>query len=287
MSHASADAGRNGRNRSPMDSINRRAWRRRDAVWTYAHASGWLDPGEQRAIEAAAAGARGGRVLDIGVGGGRTIELLRGLGAEYVAIDYTSEQVAAARQRHPDADIRLMDARALDFPEAHFDLVAFSFNGIDSVDLEGRRRILAEVRRVLRPGGRFVFSALNRNGPSHRHRDGFAFTWNPARAGRNLLRSGRHLLRELGYAVRSLANRLRLGRLARVGEQVSVINIAAHYYGVLAVHTSLAEQRRQLEAAGYILEAVFDSVTGADLAQPEADAQQSEWLHFVARKPPG
>jgi SAM-dependent methyltransferase len=53
-----------------------------------------------------------------------------------------------------------LDARDLSaFADAAFDLILFSFNGIDYVDLPGRERVLSEVKRLLRPEGLFFFSS--------------------------------------------------------------------------------------------------------------------------------
>jgi SAM-dependent methyltransferase len=71
--------------------------------------------------------------------------------------------VRAAREAHPGADFRAADASDLsDFPDASFDAVVFSFNGIDYIHPEAaRQRCLIECRRVLRQGGVFIFSSHN------------------------------------------------------------------------------------------------------------------------------
>jgi SAM-dependent methyltransferase len=102
-------------------------------------------------------------VLDLGVGTGRTAPALRGLGGRYVGLDVADEMVRAAREAHPGADFRTADASDLsDFPEASFDAVVFSYNGIDYLHPEpARHRCISECRRVLRPGGVFIFSSHN------------------------------------------------------------------------------------------------------------------------------
>src|ERR1019366_8247253 len=56
------------------------------------------------------------------------------------------------------------DARDLSrFGDGEFDVVLFSFNGMDYISHEDRLRVLAPVRRVLRPGGTFFFSAHSLN----------------------------------------------------------------------------------------------------------------------------
>ncbi len=150
-----------------FDRINQRTYRKRGVLRQFEAASGWLEPGERVAIEHVANAARDGAILDIGIGGGRTAPLMANISANYRGIDYTPDMVAVARRRFPGLCFHEMDARRMSFADDSFDLVAFSYNGIDSVDLAGRLDILRQVHRVLVPGGYFVFSALNRQGSAH------------------------------------------------------------------------------------------------------------------------
>jgi SAM-dependent methyltransferase len=158
-----------------MDEINRRTWRDASTVRWFRRLEGWTDRGERAALELAAVEAKDQPILDLGVGGGRTVPLLRAVSRDYVALDYTPELVAACRQKYPDADVRHGDARDLSrFADGSFRLVVFSFNGIDSVNADDRMTILREVHRVLCPGGLFLFSAHNREGPGHGEKLRFA-----------------------------------------------------------------------------------------------------------------
>jgi SAM-dependent methyltransferase len=105
----------------------------------------------------------GARVLDIGVGGGRTTPFLAGKASRYLGLDYANSMVEASQRRFPDVEFRCEDATKLDsISNASFDVVVFSFNGIDYVPTdEGRRNCFAEVFRVLVPGGKFIFSSHN------------------------------------------------------------------------------------------------------------------------------
>jgi ubiquinone/menaquinone biosynthesis C-methylase UbiE len=100
----------------------------------------------------------GGRALEIGCGRGVGIELiLRVFGADTVdAFDLDPSMVARARARlsaHGSrARVWVGDATAIGVPDATFDAV-FDFGIIHHIP--DWRRALAEVHRVLRPGGRF------------------------------------------------------------------------------------------------------------------------------------
>lgn len=94
-----------------MDQINRKAWKASlpDSIL----ATGFTDPGESAALAEVEVEARNQPILDIGVGGGRTVPLLRRISRDYVAIDYIPELVLACRRRFPDARVILGDARDL------------------------------------------------------------------------------------------------------------------------------------------------------------------------------
>ena len=98
------------------------------------------------------AGAR--RVLDIGTGDGQVARLAARLGAEVVGIDPTWNQLTVARARGGGPVYARTGAAALPFPDESFDtvLACLVFEHIEAVD-----EAIAEVARVLQPGGRFLF----------------------------------------------------------------------------------------------------------------------------------
>ncbi|MEW6751295.1 MAG: class I SAM-dependent methyltransferase [Candidatus Latescibacterota bacterium] len=116
------------------------------------------------------------RVLDLGCGAGRTSIALAEMGLQVTGIDLSPAMIEAARQQAELAGVALefavMDAAELCYAEQSFDVALFSYNGIELVPgLQGKRRVVEEVGRVLRLGGVFVFSshalfALNRYAPA-------------------------------------------------------------------------------------------------------------------------
>jgi tRNA (cmo5U34)-methyltransferase len=105
---------------------------------------------------AAATGTGARRLLELGTGTGESA--LRVLphhpGASLVGIDASADMLRVARDRLPDADLRvgrLQDA----LPDGPFDLV-FSVLAIHHLDERRKAAVFRRVAAVLEPGGRFV-----------------------------------------------------------------------------------------------------------------------------------
>lgn len=105
------------------------------------------------------------RMLDIGVGGGRTTHFFAPCTKEYVGIDYSDAMIESCKPKYnnlPNVSFYVCDARnMIQFPDQSFDFVLFSFNGIDYVGLDGRLKVLQEMQRVCKPGGLVCFSTHN------------------------------------------------------------------------------------------------------------------------------
>ena len=105
------------------------------------------------------------KMLDIGVGGGRTTQYFSELAAEYTGIDYSEEMIAACQKRFSPSQSRTLevgDARKMSqFEDNSFDFILFSFNGLDVLSHSDRLQVLQEVSRVGKPGGYFLFSSHN------------------------------------------------------------------------------------------------------------------------------
>jgi SAM-dependent methyltransferase len=91
----------------------------------------------------------GDRLLDVACGSGLAIELARLRGAVCAGIDASARLIAVARDRSPDADIRVGDMHALPWGAGSFDVVT-SFRGVWGTTPD----VVTEIHRVLAPGGR-------------------------------------------------------------------------------------------------------------------------------------
>ena len=103
-------------------------------------------------------------VLEIGVGAGTHAEMLAGVSKSFTGVDITERAVALTQERLAlrglTGDIRQMDAEHLDFPDQSFDFV-WSWGVIHHSARTSD--VLAEITRVLRPGGKATFMVYHRS----------------------------------------------------------------------------------------------------------------------------
>lgn len=126
---------------------------------------------ERPAIRALVPDIRGGRVLDAGCGSGVNLQWLIDQGArEVVGIDASAKMIEiAARENVPNSTLLVVDmSQPLDMLATDsFDLVLSS---LVVHYIEDQQALFAEIARILRPGGRFVFST---------HHPQSDFNWHP------------------------------------------------------------------------------------------------------------
>jgi SAM-dependent methyltransferase len=108
-------------------------------------------------------GYRGRSVLEVGCGAGVDLARFARGGATVTGVDLSPSAIELARtnfgQQGLTGDLRVADGEHLPFPEASFDLV-FA-HGVVQYTADPRR-LVDEVRRVVKPGGEAVFQVYNR-----------------------------------------------------------------------------------------------------------------------------
>jgi len=95
-------------------------------------------------------------VLEIAVGTGRNLEYYPP-GVQLLGIDVSPNMIAVAQEKARaagrQADLRVGDAQALDIPDESVDTV---ISTLSLCSIPDDRKAVSEVKRVLRPGGRFI-----------------------------------------------------------------------------------------------------------------------------------
>jgi len=239
-----------------------------DAVRHYGRVED-VTPAERSAYAAVAALATDRPILDLGVGGGRTVMPLRAISEDYLGVDYSQPMIDTCRRRYPGVRFELADARDLSgFAPGSFALVVFSCNGLGMIDHEDRLRTLREVRRVLAADGRFVFSAHNQRCADHTAGlvlPDLDLTWNALKLGVRLARFARD-------AASSVYNHRRLSKHDVRSPEYSIINDRCHHYATMLYYITLANQRRQLVECGFAPDAVAYDLAGQVITTDTVDS---------------
>lgn len=125
-------------------------------VLSYGQDARW-----KRRLVALAEVRPGERALDLASGTGDLACAVAARGARAVGLDLTERMLHHARRRADAAGVAFVtgDMTSLPFPSASFDLVTTGYGLRNVPDLEAA---LAEIARVLRPGGRLLSLDFNR-----------------------------------------------------------------------------------------------------------------------------
>lgn len=291
-----------------MDESPYEYFARQDVVAEYASFDFLLDP-ERILLEELRPTLGQASMLDIGVGAGRTTIHFAKLTREYVGVDSSAEMIRACEKRFHtrtdgrvsflQADVRFLDALASN----SFDVVLFSFNGLDIVgDHEDRLQALREIHRVCKGGAVYCFSS---------HNMGYVPIAFSIRASLRRLFAApavrqhkRVLLRHPRMVFESIARPLRWRRLndshrtlqgkghAIIVEERPRYEFSRKFYTspderirVRMYYIDPREQIRQLEQAGFAGVRVF-SKTGVDVTDRVQDGLTDWWLYYMCVKQP-
>jgi SAM-dependent methyltransferase len=113
---------------------------------------------EEPLVREILAGLPAGRALDAACGTGRYSALLTRDGHDVIGVDSSPDMLARAHAKVPGATFARGELTALPLPEASVDLVVC---GLALSHQPALRPVLAELARVLRPGGRLVTSDIH------------------------------------------------------------------------------------------------------------------------------
>ena len=210
--------------------------------------------------------------LDIGVGTGRTTPFFAPLVGEYVGIDYSQKMIDVCRKKFAanSWNVRFCvgDVRGMnELLNEYFDFILFSYNGIDYINHEGRLAALSEIRRVLKKGGHFFFSA--HNATTVRKMFSLQLNQNP------------------GKWIRNLSDYFRLRRNNRtrqnlLDQDIVWFNDGAHDFRLLTYYIRPSRQIEQLREFGFDDVRVFE-LSGKELTYEELTSPDDKWLYYLAK----
>jgi ubiquinone/menaquinone biosynthesis C-methylase UbiE len=256
-----------------IDSLNKSFYENKTVADWYATKEFVLAE-EQAFLNDFSGELKGSKLLDIGIGAGRSTRFLIPLAGSYVGVDYSSEMVKESSVHFPDARLEVRDARDLSaYANAEFDVVVFSFNGMDCLSHEGRLQAMNEIQRVLKPGGLFAFSSHNRDRQEVK-----------PYALQNLILS-KHpisLLKNLAQFWRGIRNWQHSSKLRDENAEYSLRSDSSNLFTTPLYYISKDAVCQQLERHGFQVEAMYDR-KGQRTNIGEFDAI-SGWFFFASRK---
>jgi ubiquinone/menaquinone biosynthesis C-methylase UbiE len=228
------------------------------------------------------------RMLDIGVGAGRTTAHFAPLAGAYVGVDLSQSMISACRERFaasgPRVRFEVADVRAMPLPSDSVDFALFSYNGLDYL-LGGpaeRLAALQEIQRVCAPGALLALSTHNLGAGIAE----ISFRAKLSRARTNA-RGKRDLPRRFAVAL-GRTSVLRLlnaspRRLARL-EHAALYDYRHGLRPMRTYYMRPTAQLRELSLAGFA-DACALTAGGEELRDPQTvEALPDEWVHYLAWK---
>jgi len=156
---SSSSTGRNPMTESMIDSDDFRAYELagwQGAVEAYNDHFGSLTSQTIVPLLDAVKAEQNTSLLDLATGPGYVAAAARRRGANVIGVDFSESMIAKARRLYPEIDFRIDDVERLSFIEGEFEAAVMNF-GILHLARPGLA--LSEAWRILRPQGRFGFTA--------------------------------------------------------------------------------------------------------------------------------
>ena len=122
---------------------------------------------------------KGKKILEVGCGRGDWFKLFEEWGAQeklLAGIELEISRFEEAKKRFPEADLRLGEASTLPWQARTFDIVLQSTLFTSLLDLDYKKSVAAEMRRVLKPEGLILWYDFFYDNPKNSHVKGIGRT---------------------------------------------------------------------------------------------------------------
>jgi len=237
-----------------------------------------LQPPEKTIFDLLAPSLPSAKMLDIGVGAGRTTEYFAPLVKSYAACDFVKGMIDQCRvkfsARFPEARFEVGDAKDLhQFANEKFDFILFSFNGIDHMPIASRVQFLQKARALLAPGGHLCFSTHNIFS-LRRLTVGAVFSWRW-----NMLATMAKVARRLKVRRMNAAEL----RTIETADHVFV-NDGCHDFGLKLCFMRPSCQIQMLRECGWNNIRAFELESGKEFAsEKDICSTETAWIYFLCR----
>lgn len=257
-----------------MTDPNYQAYIAREIVHHYSQLR-QLQPAEQTILNLFRNQWSNMKMLDIGVGGGRTTQYFSRIVQEYKGIDYSEEMIAACQQRFRSQSqmFEVVDARDMSqFPDNSFDFILFSFNGIDVVSHRDRLQVLQEISRIGKSGGYFFFSSHSLQGLEREFNWKTHISLNPFKTYVNMI-----MFTLLRFFNRSISpHQIK-------SSDYEIVQDESHNFRLKQYYVRPQEQLNQLQA-NFDNIRMFSWQSGLELiTQQDLSANTDMWLYYLCQ----
>ncbi|WP_434684946.1 class I SAM-dependent methyltransferase [Pseudanabaena minima] len=263
-----------------MFEHNHQVYTAREIVQHYSQLC-QLQPAEQTILDLLRDEWASMKMLDIGVGGGRTTQHFSGIVQEYVGIDYSQEMITACQKHFPPFSasssqsrvFAVSDARDMSqFADNSFDFILFSFNGLDALSHLDRLQVLQEVSRIGKSGGYFFFSSHSLQGLERE------FNWQK-QIRFNLLTTYVNLV--MWGILRFFNRSISLQQLK--SSNYEIIRDESHNFRLKQYYVRPQEQLNQLKA-DFGKVTMYSWKSGLELATPQELSDNIDmWLYYLCK----
>ena len=236
-----------------------------------------LQPAEQTILDQLREKLPTMKMLDIGIGGGRTTKHFAPLVNSYTGIDYSSRMIEACKKRFHNlphsVKLQVSDARDMaEFVDNSFDFILFSFNGIDYVSHGDRLKILQEISRVGKTGCYVFFSSHNLQAMAREFDWKSKLSFNPIAIYTNLIM----------LAILRICN-LSVTRQKLTNSPYLILRDESHNFRLQTYYIQAAEQIKQLEKDFTEIK-VYSWQSGLQISSgAELVSHPDLWFYYLCR----
>ncbi|MBI3737810.1 MAG: class I SAM-dependent methyltransferase [Chloroflexi bacterium] len=253
---------------------NQSTWKTKDVVELFSKKTSLQKP-EETILSILRDDLHEMKMLDIGVGGGRTTAYFAGLVKDYVGVDYSEEMILSCLVKYPDSEQRkfmVCDVRSMEiFQSNSCDFILFSYNGLDYIPHEDRLTALKEIWRVGKPGGYFCFSTHNLQGIDKLFKLKHQFTPHPLEVFYNLIR----------WFALHFTPGIKADPKELLRYEYAVINDGANNFRLQTHYIMPSAQIKELEALFKDIR-IFSLSTGTEIiSRSDLKQNRDAWLYFL------